>query len=58
MIHKLGFCWCGTAHARLSDASRPPPPAIDWETKAAENISMWQEIKTIIRVVIQGRHDI
>jgi hypothetical protein len=19
MLHKLGFCWCGTAHVRLAD---------------------------------------
>lgn len=60
-------CWCNGEHVEATQfvafrwlcdhhaTGRPPPPPIDWETKAAEPVSMWQAVKDVIRVVVTGR---
>ncbi len=30
MLHKLGFCWCGTAHAHQLDAVYATPTASEY----------------------------
>jgi hypothetical protein len=56
MIHKLGFCWCGTTHVSLADTGEDSDVVTFVEQVCDRRLVPWQ--RRLLVALTSGTHDL